>query len=260
MSSVSEIDPAGAITVTTREGYDRWSAIYDTDNNPLVALDEPEVVRMLGDVRGLRVADVGSGTGRHATRIANAGALVTALDFSPGMIAQARAKPGTDRVRFVMADCTQPLPLNDAAFDRVLCCLLADHAPALEPLIGELARVCRRSGFIVLTTVHPAMHLRGVRARFTDPATGKKVYPASYEFTISDYVNAATHLDLRIEDLRAQFHRRNGRADTARRTVCRMADAAGDAAGARAKIKSGSPGLPDRRLVTSEIRALTCRR
>jgi hypothetical protein len=33
-----------------------------------------------------------------------------------------------------------------------------------------------------------------------------------------------------------------------------------DAAGARAKIKSGDPGLPDRRLVTSEIRALTCRR
>ena len=201
MSSASEIDPAGAITVSTREGYDRWSAIYDSDANPLVALDEPEVVRMLGDVRGFRIADVGSGTGRHATRLADAGALVTALDFSPGMIAQARAKPGTDRVRFVMADCTQPLPLNDAAFDRVLCCLLADHAPALEPLIGELARVCRRSGFIVLTTVHPAMHLRGVRARFTDPATGKKVYPASYEFTISDYVNAATHLDLRIEEI-----------------------------------------------------------
>jgi len=54
------------LIVPARQGYDRWSEVYDSDGNPLVALEEPEVIRMMGEVRGLRVADVGTGTGRHA--------------------------------------------------------------------------------------------------------------------------------------------------------------------------------------------------
>ena len=195
------IGPTNAVIVPTREGYDRWSAVYDGDGNPLVALEEPHVIRMLGDVSGLRIADIGAGTGRHAIRLADQGASVVALDFSAGMIARARAKSGGSRVQFAMADCGSPLPLRDGAFDRVICCLLADHVPAVEPLFSELGRICRRDGFMVVTTVHPAMHLKGVRARFTDPATNSKVYPASYEFTISDYVTAASRCGLRFDEI-----------------------------------------------------------
>jgi ubiquinone/menaquinone biosynthesis C-methylase UbiE len=201
MSRASQADPPGAIIVPTREGYDRWSAVYDGDANPLVALEEPHVARMLGEVRGLRIADIGSGTGRHAIRLANAGARVTALDFSAGMIARARAKSGAERVRFAMADCSRQLPLRDSGFDRVISCLIADHVPSLEMLFSELKRICARDGFIVMTTVHPAMHLKGVRARFTDPATGSKVYPASYEYSISDFVNAASRCGLRFDEI-----------------------------------------------------------
>src|SRR5262245_49167536 len=77
----------------TREGYDRWSAIYDSDGNPLVALEEPEVSRWIGEPRGLKIADIGCGTGRHTLRLAAAGADLTAVDFSEGMLARARAKP-----------------------------------------------------------------------------------------------------------------------------------------------------------------------
>ena len=51
------------VILSTREGYDRWAAIYDSDGNPLVALEEPWMDRLLGDVRGLAVLDVGCGTG-----------------------------------------------------------------------------------------------------------------------------------------------------------------------------------------------------
>ena len=43
------------IVVPTRDGYDRWSDVYDGDGNPLVLLEEPHVARLLGDVRGLSV-------------------------------------------------------------------------------------------------------------------------------------------------------------------------------------------------------------
>ena len=104
----------------TREGYDRWAAMYDTMGNWLLELEEPEVDRALGDVAGLDVLDVGAGTGRHAIRIAAAGARVTALDFSEEMLAKAREKPGADRVRWLVHDVARPLPFAPGSFDRVL--------------------------------------------------------------------------------------------------------------------------------------------
>src|SRR5206468_8057208 len=75
--------------VPAREGYDRWAASYDTEGNPLLALEEPEVDRALGYVAERDLLDVGCGTGRHAIRLALAGARVTAIDFSEAMLAKA---------------------------------------------------------------------------------------------------------------------------------------------------------------------------
>src|SRR4051794_19880109 len=101
----------------TREGYDRWPSIYDTDGNPLVALEEPCVDQLVGDVRGLSVLDVGCGTGRHAIRLAAQGAAVHAIDFSPEMLARARNKAGAAGITFVVHDLAQPLPFPVQTFD-----------------------------------------------------------------------------------------------------------------------------------------------
>jgi ubiquinone/menaquinone biosynthesis C-methylase UbiE len=188
------------IVVPTRQGYDRWSEVYDSDGNPLVALEEPEVIRMMGEVRGLTIADVGTGTGRHALRFASAGARVVGLDFSLGMIERARAKPNADRIAFLCADCLR-LPLPGSSFDRVISGLVAEHVPALEPYLAELDRICRRGGFVIVTTLHPAMNLGGVRARFNDPVTGTKVYPAGREYRISDFVMAARRTGLVFDEM-----------------------------------------------------------
>jgi ubiquinone/menaquinone biosynthesis C-methylase UbiE len=188
------------IIVPTREGYDRWSEVYDSDGNPLVALEEREVIRMMGEVRGLTIADVGTGTGRHALRFASAGARVVGLDFSLGMMERARAKPNADRIAFLCADCLA-LPLADSSFDRVISGLVAEHVAALEPYLAELGRISCRGGLIIVTTLHPAMNLEGVRARFNDPATGTKVYPAGRDYRISDFVMAAKRTGLVFEEM-----------------------------------------------------------
>src|SRR5215218_4868040 len=94
---------------TVRDGYDRWAAVYDHDGNPLQGLEEPAVRAAVRDVRGLAVLDLGCGTGRHALWLAAAGARVTAVDFSEGMLAEARQKPGAELVRWVDHDLHTPL-------------------------------------------------------------------------------------------------------------------------------------------------------
>jgi malonyl-CoA O-methyltransferase len=185
--------------VSTREGYDRWSEIYDDEHNPLCEIETPHVQGLLGRVAGLRVCDLGCGTGRHTAWLASAGAQVTALDFSDGMIARARAKPGWEHVRFVQHDLTRPLPLPDSAFDRVLSSLVVDHIPDLVAFFSECRRITTDDGLVVVSVMHPAMMLRGVLAHFTDPHTGRDVFPQSVRHQVSDYMMAALAAGLRLE-------------------------------------------------------------
>ena len=179
------------VELPTRDGYDRWASCYDTDGNPLIALEEPQVDRLLGGVKGLTVLDVGCGTGRHAIRLAASGARVHAVDFSAGMLEQARNKPGAAGVNFQAHDLSQPLLFPDGMFDRVICGLVVDHIADLPALFGEMLRVCRPTGCVVVTVMHPAMMLRGVQARFHDPENGQVIRPASRVHELSDYILAA---------------------------------------------------------------------
>jgi malonyl-CoA O-methyltransferase len=188
----------------TKDGYDRWAAIYDAEDNPLVALEEPWVERLLGDVRGLAVADIGCGTGRHALRLSAAGATVRALDFSEAMLERAKAKPGASNVVFQAHDLAKPLPFADETFDRVVCGLVIDHIADLNGLFREMSRVCQPAGFVVVSVMHPAMMLRGVQARFTDPASGRETRPASCPHQLSDYFMAAARAGFVFDHLSEQ--------------------------------------------------------
>ena len=188
----------------TKDGYDRRAAIYDAEDNPLVALEEPWVERLLGDVRGLAVADIGCGTGRHALRLSAAGATVHALDFSEAMLECAKAKPGAANVAFQVHDLAKPLPFADETFDRVVCGLVIDHIADLDGLFREMSRVCRPDGFVVVSVMHPAMMLRGVQARFTDPASGRETRPASCPHQLSDYFMAAARAEFVFDHLSEQ--------------------------------------------------------
>ncbi len=186
--------------VPTREGYDMWAQIYDKDH-PLKVVEARLVRRLLGDVQGLTVADIGCGTGRHALAMVEAGAKVTAVDFSEGMLSKARAKPGASTVQFVRHDLATGLPLVSRQFDRVTCCLVLEHIVDLEGLLGEMARICRVDGFVLISEPHPVMRLLGFQAQFTDPATGRIIRPGSVTHQVSDYVMAATRVGLHIDHM-----------------------------------------------------------
>jgi ubiquinone/menaquinone biosynthesis C-methylase UbiE len=53
--------------------------------------------------------------------MAAAGARVVGIDFSPGMLAKLRAKPGADAMRLVRHDLATGLPLASGSMDRVTC-------------------------------------------------------------------------------------------------------------------------------------------
>ena len=179
-------------------GYDGWAAVYDHDANPLIALEEPVVRAALGQINGLAVLDMGCGTGRHALRLAEQGANVTAVDFSAGMLAEAQQKPFAERVQFSQHDLHEPLAFNDAEFDAVVSGLVLEHIRDLAMFFGEARRVLKPKGLAVISAMHPAMFLRGSQARYTDPDSGEIVHVGSINHSISDFVMAVVQAGFQI--------------------------------------------------------------
>jgi malonyl-CoA O-methyltransferase len=189
------------LTPPIRAGYDRWALVCDHDANPLPALEEPFVHEALGVVAGLAVLDLGCGTGRHALRLAAARAAVTAVDFSEGMLAEARRKPGAESVRFLVHDLHDPLPLAGGSFDRVVSGLVLEHLRDLDGFFREARRMLRTGGRAVISAMHPAMFLRGSQARFTDPESGRVVQPGSLPHQLGDFVMAAVRAGFRVDQI-----------------------------------------------------------
>ena len=189
------------VLASVRGGYDRWAAVYDHDANPLQALEGPAVRAAVGDPRGQNALDLGCGTGRHALWLAAAGATVTAVDFSEGMLAEARRKPVADAVRWVAHDLHEPLPFPDGRFDLVVSGLVLEHLRELDGFFAEARRVLKPGGRAVVSAMHPAMCLRGTQARFTDLATGDRVEPGSLPHSVGAFVMAAVRAGFRLSDV-----------------------------------------------------------
>lgn len=187
-----------------QEGYDRWAPHYDDYDNAVIALEQPIVTALLGDVADLRVVDVGCGTGRHALRMAASGARVTGIDFSTGMLGVLRSKlertdpAAAGRLELIEHDLAHGLAFADASFDLALCCLVLEHLPKLDEMFAELARVVVPGGRVVIADFHPEMFRRGLHARFKPGPDAEKLQIHGIDHTISDYVMAAVRAGLEI--------------------------------------------------------------
>jgi len=146
--------------VTERETpqYDPFARAFETHAATSAYnafYDRPAVLELLGDVRGLRLLDLGCGPGLYAEELVARGADVTAVDASPEMVALARRRlgPGVD-VR--VHDLDAPLVwLADASYDVALLALVIHHVEDRALLLAEAHRVLRSGGRLVVSTTHP---------------------------------------------------------------------------------------------------------
>lgn len=91
-------------------GHPRLAAIYDPLDPDRGDLDA--YVRMAREFGARRVLDIGCGTGVFALRLADRGLEVVGVDPAKASIDVARAKPGSERVRWIHGDATSLPPLR----------------------------------------------------------------------------------------------------------------------------------------------------
>lgn len=106
---------------------------------------------------GLRLLDVGCGTGHHLARAQARGFTVAGVDGSEEMLEQAaRSCPGAELYRSDV----EALPFPDESFDVALSIEVLRYLPDAHACLGELARVTRAGG-TCLVTASPLFNLSG---------------------------------------------------------------------------------------------------
>lgn len=150
--------------MSSYEQYESTSRHYDLTRRP----EGSEII--LGTLAGqarplgeLELLDAGCGTGNYARALIRHVGRITGVDGNTGMLERAgdklRDEVAAGRVTLTPANLTE-LPFADACFDAVMINQVLHHLaddpaagwPLHRTVLGELARVLRPGGVLVVTT------------------------------------------------------------------------------------------------------------
>jgi ubiquinone/menaquinone biosynthesis C-methylase UbiE len=173
------------VLIPAEQGYRLWAPRYDDDPNPLLALEMRLLGARLGPLDGLRMIDVGTGTGRWMEYARTHGMDAFGLDLSRPMLLQAAAKSAClGRVVQASGD---KLPFANGAAALALCSFVVGYSMELAPLLCELARVARR---VIISDLHPS----AIRAGWTRSfRSGAETYELEHRAWSTDELMREAH-------------------------------------------------------------------
>jgi SAM-dependent methyltransferase len=149
-----------------RRGWDSFADWFERELGPELArhggmswgsFHVPERrLRLLGDVRGKDVLELGCGAARWSIALARAGAHVVGLDVTPRRLEQARKLLRRARVDVELVEAgAEAIPLPDKSFDVIFCDIGAMSYADPFRTVPEAARLLRPGGQLTFSTESP---------------------------------------------------------------------------------------------------------
>jgi phosphatidylethanolamine/phosphatidyl-N-methylethanolamine N-methyltransferase len=139
-------------TAIVQRAYDRLASIYDLFFGVILQPGRRRAIRAIQPKPGLRVLELGIGTGLTASLYPRDWTVV-GVDLSAAMLAKAHerfAKLGDGVHVYLLQADGERLPFDDESFDAVVVPYVMSVVPDPVHVGQELRRVCRRSGQIIL--------------------------------------------------------------------------------------------------------------
>lgn len=173
--------PAAGI-LSAREGYALWAPHYDSEPNPLLALEQRTLAALLPPMAGKAAVDIGCGTGRWLEVLVQAGARpAVGVDLSSAMLRVAGAKPILCD-HLVRAD-GRLLPMRSGVAEIIFVSFALRHIAELTAFAREIARVAKPGACCYVTDIHPIAYARGWRAGFRHPGGPAEIVTLAHSDT-----------------------------------------------------------------------------
>ncbi len=190
--------------------FDKWPCKYEqwfkTPLGQLIqSIEQDHIMELLAPSPHDRILDVGCGTGIFTNTYCQAGARVTGIDLSLPMLRVAVQKQPLADMAPTVADMSA-LPFADGRFDKTVSITALEFVADASAAVGELLRVTRNGGCLVLATLNslsPWAEKRRLEAQ-ADPASvfGKAYFRSPDELVklvgMQGHVRTAIHFPKKV--------------------------------------------------------------
>ena len=180
------------------EAYALWASTYDQTPNPLLLLEERFLAPVLSTFAHRDIVDLGCGTGRWLQHLeASAPRSLSGVDSSPAMLAEARKKCCKSTALIQASSAAIPLP--DESADCVLASFLLSYIPHIPAFAGEIARILRPGGTLIISDLHPDATTYGWRRTFR--SAGNVFEIATFPYTFLDLIVGMHAAGFRLDQI-----------------------------------------------------------
>ncbi|MEK6874347.1 MAG: class I SAM-dependent methyltransferase [Nanoarchaeota archaeon] len=128
--------------------YRLWSRIYDNYLDKIFAFDRKQVIAELKPVKGVHILEIGVGTGLNLKHYPKE-VIITGIDFSESMLAQARQKHARAGIKLMHMD-ARYMTFRDNSFDSALGTFVLRVTPNPREVLIELARVTKPGATLII--------------------------------------------------------------------------------------------------------------
>jgi ubiquinone/menaquinone biosynthesis C-methylase UbiE len=187
-----------------RKAYNIWADQYDANENKTRDLEAISLMTTLDSMNFNTCLEIGCGTGKNTEWLISKANKVLAVDFSDEMLAKAKAKIQSDKVKFIQADILCDWDFTDnAQFDLVTFSLVLEHIEKLDSIFGKLNRVVKANSNVYIGELHPFKQYNGTKARF-ETENGLQI-ATCFNHHISDFTKSAKNYGFEIVELNEFF-------------------------------------------------------
>lgn len=155
--------------------YFRSSRNNDVNFNDCI--ETPILLKMLPDLHGKAVLDIGCGMGQHAKQYADMGAgSVLGTDISGKMLAYAKEHNSADNISYLQL-AMEDIESIDRRFDLVTSSLVFDYVEDFAGLMRKINLLMKEDAKFVFSMSHPIVTAwDGAYDRYTRTETGERLY------------------------------------------------------------------------------------
>ena len=135
--------------------YNEYKEMRSTNLNANELIEIPIIKKMLPDLKGKKILDLGCGNGTMSRYfIENGATKVLALDISQNMINEAKEKNSLEGITYVI-DGMENLDKINEKFDLVFSSLAFHYVEDFNKLIKDISNLLNNNGVLLFSQEHP---------------------------------------------------------------------------------------------------------